>query len=104
MNPVEKTASAARRPPPRQIAWREITEPGAYVELATGLLYRVPRESLVGGALPLVEQQGVEGARPLRPGTSPARDARFVRVSGNPHIFSLGARMLCLEYDIRPCF
>ena len=28
----------------------------------------------------------------------------FVRVSGNPDIFSLGARMICVEHDIRPCF
>lgn len=103
MSPV-KAAPIARRRPLRQIAWQEITEPGAYVELATGALYRVPRESLVGGAMPLIEKQGVEGARPLRPGAGPARDAQFVRVSGNPHIFSLGARMLCVEHDIRPCF
>lgn len=103
MNPT-KASPITRRPAPRRVAWQEITEPGAYVELATGTLYRVPRESLVGGAQPLVEKQGIEGARPIRPGAGPARDAQFVRVSGNPHIFSLGARMICVEYDIRPSF
>jgi hypothetical protein len=103
MNPGNASPNA-RRQPLRRIAWQEINEPGAYVELATGALYRVPRESLLGGASPLVEKQGVEGAHPVRAGAQPSVDSQFVRVSGNPNIFSLGARMICVEYDIRPCF
>lgn len=104
MNFSGNSTPITNRRPLRQIAWKEITEPGAYVELATGLLYRVPRESLAGDTAPLVEQQGAEGARPLRPGACPSSNARFVLVSANPDIFSLGARLICIKHDIRPRF
>ena len=100
MNP-EKAPRTAKRPPLRRLAWEQISEPGAYVELATGTLYRVPPETLAGKASPLVEQQGVEGPRPV---TRPPCDSQFVQVSGNPNIFSLGARMICVEHDIHPSF
>lgn len=94
-----------RNPSPlRRIAWEEIHEPGAYVEIATGALYRVPRETLVDGASPLIERDGAGGQEPVRSGGRPPRDSQFVRVSGNPYIFSLGARMICVEHDIQPRF
>jgi len=96
--PIRKHLPLAR------VAWEKINEPGAYVEVATGNLYRIPRESLVGGAFPLVEKAGAAAPQPVRAGEKPPRDAQFVRVSGNPHIFSLGARMICVEHDIQPRF
>ena len=87
-----------------QIAWEEIREPGAYVELETGALYRFPRESLLGGAFPLIEKGGTEGPHPVRADKEPSRRSQFVRLSGNPYIFSLAARMLCVSHDIRPRF
>jgi hypothetical protein len=103
MNP-EKAPRTTKRPPLRRLAWEQISEPGAYVELATGVLYRVPQETLAGGASPLVEKQGLEGAQPVRAGARPSCDSQFVQISGNPHIFSLGARMICVEHDIQPRF
>jgi hypothetical protein len=103
MNP-EKALQTAKRPPLRRLAWEQINEPGAYVEIATGTLYRVPPETLAGKASPLIEQQGIDGPQPARPGMPPRCDSQFVRVSGNPHIFSLGARMICVEHDIQPHF
>jgi hypothetical protein len=103
MNP-DRAPRAARRPPLRPIAWEQIKEPGAYVELATGALYRVPPEAFAAGASPLVEQHGLEGPQPVTPGARPSCDSQFVRVSPNPHIFSLGARMICVEHDIQPRF
>jgi hypothetical protein len=35
----------------QHLSWEEINEPGAYVEVATGTLYRVPQEALLKGAL-----------------------------------------------------
>ena len=99
MNP-EKALRTPKRPPLRRLAWEQINEPGAYVELATGSLYRIPPETLTGKASPLVEHQG----QPAHPGTRPPCDSLFVQVSGNPHIFSLGARMICVEHDIQPRF
>lgn len=102
MNP-DKAARASKRPPLRRLAWEQISEPGAYVELATGVLYRVPPETLAGGASPLVERRGLEGPQPVA-GARPPCDSQFVQISGNPHIFSLGARMICVEHDIQPSF
>ena len=99
-----RTPPIRRHQPLPQIAWEKIKEPGAYVEVATGALYRVPRESLVGGAFPLVEKAGTSVAQPVRADASPSRDSQFVRVSGNPNIFTLGARMICVEHNIQPRF
>src|SRR5258706_16208471 len=98
------TPPLRKQPPLPQIACEEIREPGAYVELETGALYRVPRESLAGGAFPLIERGGDEGPQPVRADKKPSRRSQFVRVSGNPHIFSLAARMLCVNHDIHPRF
>jgi hypothetical protein len=80
--------------------WNDIREPGAYVELATGTLYRVPQR----GATPLVEQDGAGGPQPVAAETLPSRHSQFVRVSRDPFIFSLGARLICVDHDIRPRF
>ena len=98
------TPPIRKHEPLQQVTWEKIHEPGAYVEVATGALYRIPRESLVGGAFPLIEKAGVGAPQPVRSGNHPPRDSQFVRVSGNPHIFSLGARMICIEHDIQPRF
>jgi len=99
-----RTPPIRKHQPLPQIAWEKINEPGAYVEVATGALYRIPRESLVGGASPLVEKAGTGVPQPVRAGKNPPRGSQFVRVSGNPYIFSLGARMICVEHDIQARF
>src|SRR5437660_1220201 len=35
-----------------ELSWQDVTEPGAYVELGTGDLYRIPKEALLSGASP----------------------------------------------------
>ena len=96
---------ATRKKEPRKpLAWEEINEPGAYVEISTGALYRVPREVLAGVTAPLVEKEGVSGLRPVRADGRPFVLSKFIRVSGDPYIFSLGARLICVEHDIQPRF
>jgi hypothetical protein len=73
------------------LVWEEIREPGAYVELATGTLLRVSHEALLKGALPLSGKDGAAGSQ-------------FVRVSRDPSIFPLGARIICARYNIQPNF
>jgi hypothetical protein len=70
-----------------EVAWEDIREPGAYVEVATGKLYRIPRENLPVG--------GSRGDVPSSP---------LVRLSDDPFIFALAARMLCVEHHIWPDF
>lgn len=80
----------AHRPrPPHEVAWEEINEPGAYVEIATGKLYRISGESLPVG------NSRLGGDAPTSP---------LVRLSTDPFIFALGARMLCVEHHIWPDF
>jgi hypothetical protein len=78
------------RQPLRQLAWEEISEPGAYVDIATGTLYRIPREALREGAAPFGKQ---DTAR-----------SQFFQVSKNPFIFPLGARLVCAAHNIQPKF
>lgn len=89
--PARKGASARMQRTLRPLAWDEIDEPGAYVEVSTGKLYRITQESL------LVDNSL---ARPGNGGpVSPV-----VQLSRDPFIFDLAARMLCVEHNIRPNF
>ena len=89
MTDTRKPANPVRQPL-RQLAWEEIREPGAYVDIATGTLYRIPREALRGGAAPFGKQ---DTAR-----------SQFFQVSKNPFIFPLGARLVCAAHNIQPKF
>lgn len=92
-NTQASSKRASKRPVRLQrqsLAGEEINEPGAYVEIATGSLYRVPLEALRDGIAPF-RQKG-------------AARSQFIRVSTDPFIFPLGARMLCAAHDIHPNF
>jgi hypothetical protein len=86
-----KGAAMRRSRPVYEVTWEEIREPGAYVEVATGKLYRIPPENLPVGSTH----------------SKPAPDAPsspLVRLSDDPFIFALAARMLCVEHHIWPHF
>lgn len=87
--PARKGASARMLRTLRPLAWDEINEPGAYVEVSTGKLYRITQESL------LVDNSL---ARPGNGGPA------VVQLSRDPFIFDLAARILCVEHNIRPNF
>ncbi|TAK50673.1 MAG: hypothetical protein EPO27_03860 [Betaproteobacteria bacterium] len=86
-----KLASIQRHHTLQQLAWDEINEPGAYVEVATGTLYRVPKEGLLVGASPLIRKQSTV-------------ESPFIQVSKNPFVLELEARMICAEHNIQPNF
>jgi hypothetical protein len=71
--------------------WEEIKEPGAYVEMSAGNLNRVPREYLPKGTSRFMHEPGGP--------TSP-----LVLLSKDPFIFALAARMICFEHNIQPSF
>ena len=75
----------------QELSWGEITSPGAYVELGTGDLYRVPKEALLEGASPLIRKESAGGSN-------------LMQVSSNPFITTLEARMTCAEHNIQPNF
>jgi len=74
-----------------EVSWEEITEPGAYVERGTGDLYRIPKEALISGTSPVIHKQS-------------AGASRLARVSKNPFLTTLEARLRCAQHNIEPNF
>jgi len=74
-----------------EISWQDLSQPGAYVELGSGDLYRIPKEALLQGASPLIRKES-SGASSL------------MQVSKNPFVTTLEARMICCEHNIVPNF
>jgi hypothetical protein len=82
-----RAATGGQDPSLQRLAWEEIREPGAYVDVTTGNLYRVSHETLNQGVASGVREAG-------------ARGPRLVQVSRDPSIFPLGARLLCARHRI----
>jgi hypothetical protein len=74
-----------------QCTWADINRPGAYVEIDSGDLYRIPQESL-GKDASLIIRKESQGA------------SRMARISSNPYIIALEARFICCEHNIQPNF
>lgn len=76
---------------PTELSWENVTEPGAYVDVSTGELYRIPQEALLQGASPVIRKES------LRP-------VRLVQISKNPFLITFQARMLACEHNVQPNF
>lgn len=74
-----------------EVPWEDVSQPGTYVEVGTGDLYRIPQEALIAGGSPIIRKES-SGA------------SRLVQVSKNPFLTTLQARMLCAEHNIDPNF
>ncbi len=74
-----------------ELSWEQITEPGTYVEVGTGDLYRIPKEALIHGSSSVIRKESL-GA------------SRLVQLSNNPFITTFQARMLACEHNIQPNF
>jgi hypothetical protein len=75
----------------REVAWDQVNEPGTYVDVRTGDLFRIPREGLVTGASPVVMR---ESAAPVV----------LRQLSDDPFLPTLKARLLCAQHNIQPNF
>ena len=69
--------------------WEEINQPGAYVEVETGVLYRIPQEALVAGHSPII---------------STSKKTVFARLSEDENLIVSQARRLCADADIKQNF
>ena len=92
----QATTMSASVEPQRRLSlplttWEDINEPGAYVEVGNGDLFRFPAEALIAGASPIIRRQS-NGA------------SRLVQVSRNPFCTTLHARMVAAEHNIEPNF
>jgi hypothetical protein len=74
-----------------EVNWDDLNEPGAYVERGTGDLYRVPQEAIIPGGSPIIHKES-QGA------------SRLVKVSPNPFVTTLEARLRCAQHNIEPNF
>lgn len=76
---------------PSEWSWEDISQPGAYVSRDTGRLFRIPKEALGSGPVLLIQQENSDGET-------------FVKVSQDPYVPSLKARMVAAENNIQPNF
>jgi hypothetical protein len=74
-----------------ELSWDDVSEPGAYCEVGSGDLYRIPKEALIQGSSPMIRKES-SGA------------SRLVQLSKNPFITTLQARLLACEHNIEPNF
>jgi hypothetical protein len=74
-----------------EVSWQDISEPGTYVEVGSGDLYRIPKEALIQGSSPMIRKES-------------AGSSRLVLVSPNPFITTFEARMVCAEHNVAPNF
>ncbi len=87
----KESVFSERRAVLMECTWDTINEPGAYVELGSGDLYRVPKEALIPGASPVIHKES-RGA------------SRLAQISKNPFVTTLQARLICAQYNIDPNF
>ncbi len=74
-----------------EVSWEDINVPGAYVEVQTGSLVRIPQEALLAGASPVIRQLCNQ------PRT-------YIQLSKNPYVPELQARMLAAKHNVVPNF
>jgi hypothetical protein len=74
-----------------ELSWDDVSEPGAYCEIGSGDLYRIPKEAIIQGASPMIRKES-------------AGASRLVQLSRNPFITTLQARLLACEHNIEPNF
>jgi hypothetical protein len=71
--------------------WYDIEQPGAYVDLETGYLYRIPPAALQQRTAPLIRREST-------------RVSRLIRVSKDPCITTQAARLICCQHNITAHF
>lgn len=74
-----------------ETSWDNVNQPGAYVEVGSGDLYRIPKEALGAGTSPIISKES-HGA------------SRLVQVSKDPFVTTLEARLRCARHNIVPNF
>jgi len=74
-----------------EVSWENVNEPGTYVDVSTGELYRFPPEALIQGSSPVIRKESL-------------RSGRLVQISKNPYITTFKARLLACEHNVQPNF
>ena len=74
-----------------EISWTELREPGCYVEVGSGNLFRFPQEALVRGMSPIVTMES-RGA------------SRLLKLSDDPYEITPKLRVLAAQQGVKPNF
>jgi cation transport regulator ChaC len=74
-----------------ECTWHEIEQPGTYVDLETGYLYRIPADALRQRAALLIRREST-------------RVSRLIRVSKDPCVPTQAARLICCQHNITAHF
>jgi hypothetical protein len=80
-----------KQPMLTECAWEDINQPGAYVSRETGRLFRIPKEALGSGVSPVIHQENEDGDT-------------FVKISDDPYVPTLKAKMAAAENNIQANF
>ncbi|WP_331374593.1 hypothetical protein [Sinorhizobium chiapasense] len=88
---VNQSIESRRRRTLPEIDWADITQPGCYVDEASGDLFRIPKEVFSKGNSSLVVRES-RGASRLR------------RIADDPFLSSLKARIICAQHNIAANF
>ncbi len=90
---AEKTNVVAMNPQQiaTELSWESVNEPGTFVDVVTGELYRIPQEALIQGSSPVIRKESLRGSK-------------LVQISRNPYITTFQARMLACEHNVQPNF
>jgi hypothetical protein len=73
----DASAEPQRRRKLLELAWQDISEAVAYVEIGSGDLYRFPKEAQIAGSSPMIRKESAGASRLLQVSTNP-----FVTTSG----------------------
>jgi cation transport regulator ChaC len=74
-----------------ECTWHDIEQPGAYVDLETGYLYRIPSAALQQRAALLIRREST-------------RVSRLIRVRKDPCVITQAARLICCQLNITAHF
>jgi len=74
-----------------EFSWRGIKDPGAYVDMASGELFRISQDALVPNSSPIIRRESI-------------LPSRLFKISDDPAIPSHEARMICIRNNIKPNF
>ena len=91
MESVNQSIEAQHRSTLPEVDWSQLNEPGCYVDAASGDLFRIPKEALLTAASPLITRES-RGASRLR------------RLSSDPFMPTVKARLICAQHNITPNF
>jgi hypothetical protein len=88
---VNQSIEAKHRETLPELDWQDLREPGCYVDVASGDLYRVPQEALSAGMSPVIVKEST-GASRLR------------QISKDPFMPTVQARIRAAQHNIQPNF